>query len=393
MYPHRAMTAFALAVATSAFSAPANAEDFVWTCPKTTADTEYATIAFDPKVFGIDSGQDDGGSAYEMEFYVRAEVREHDEAKPGWQGPKVCDFSKTWQRDLPIPNILYEFNSYPMAERFIIRNVPRHSKVEIVFSADELDDFATDFGDFFSYPDDFGDIRLTILTSELKAQSMTGKREGQFDITFGRDKRLVGDGKTGINADTFRGLLDFNLDLAFEPSAAPGISPNLPSPGQPLNPAASNEPACRDYALKAVEMNVEAQKLGCGFASPVWSNDHQMHFDWCMQGANVAVASGENIKRAAALDGCRSALANTQPAVPPPPPAPGLDLCGIYANEAVKAAVTANVLGCGFSGPRWLQDFGSHNNFCKGNPLPVLVIAEQAARDAELQACRVAKGN
>jgi hypothetical protein len=390
MYPQRAMTAFALAVATSAFSAPASAEDIVWTCPKKTADTEFATIVFDPKVFGIDSGQDDGGSAYEMEFSVNAEVREHDEAKPGWQGPKLCNFSKTWLRDLPIPNILYEFNSYPIPERFVIRNVPRHSLVTIFFGADEQDDFATDFGDFFPYPDGLGDIQLTVFTSALKAQSMTGQRAGQFDISFGHDKRLVGDGKMGLNADTFRGALDFNLSLEFEPTAAPGISPNLPSPGQPLNPAASNEPACRDYALKAVEMNVEAQKLGCGFAAPVWSNNHQMHYDWCMQGANVSVASGENIKRAAELDSCRAAQANTQPAVPPPP---GLDLCGIYANEAVKAAVTADVLGCGLAGPRWVQDFGAHYNFCAGNPLPAVVLAEQIARDMELQNCKVAKGN
>ncbi|MDP1669163.1 hypothetical protein [Phaeovulum sp.] len=380
--------AFALALATTALSTPASAEDIIWTCPRI-ADTETATLTFDPKIFGIDSREDDGGSAYEMQFYVLAEVREYDAGKPGWTGPKLCDFSKGWIRDLPIPNILYEFNSYPMPERFVIRNVPRHSIVKLIFLAEEQDDFARDFGDFSPDPLGFGDIELTVLTDALKAQSMTGRRAGQFDITFGQDKRLVGDGKIGINADTFRGMLEFNLGLAIDPPGVGGISPNLPSPGQLLNPPppgiVNNEPACRDYALKAVEMNTEALKLGCGFAAPVWSNNHQMHFDWCMQGANVAAASGENIKRAAALDACRVTHASSQPA-------PGLDLCGVYANEAVKAAVTADVLGCGFVGPRWVQDFGAHFNFCAGNPLPPLVLAEQLARDAELQSCRAALG-
>ncbi|MBW6505427.1 MAG: hypothetical protein K0B00_01615 [Rhodobacteraceae bacterium] len=385
--------AFALALATTALSAPASAEDIIWTCPRTADETDYATLTFDPKAFGIDSNEDDGGSAYEMRFVVRAEIRAYDSGKPGWLGPKLCEFDKVWQRDLPIPNILYEFNTYPMPERFIIRNVPRHSIVKLNFGADEQDYFATDFGDFSPDPLGAGDIELTVLVDTLKAQSMTGQRAGQFDITFGHDKRLVGDGKIGINADTFRGMLEFNLGLEINPPGVGGVSPNLPSPGQPLNPVppaiVNNEPACRDYALKAVQMNTEAQKLGCGFAAPVWSNNHQMHYDWCMQGANASVASGENIKRAAALDSCRAAQANTQPAVPPPP---GLDLCGIYANEAVKAAVTADVLACGFAGPRWVQDFGAHYTFCAGNPLPAVVLAEQVARDMELQNCKAAKG-
>ena len=375
---------------------PANAEDFVFTCPKSAADTQTATLIFDPKVFGIDSHQDDAGSAYEMTFDFYAKVRAYDESKPGWEGPKLCEFAKSWQHDLPIPNILYEFNSYPMAERIILRNVPRHSTVNIALHVKELDDFDDDWADFSRYPDDDGDIDIVVFTDTLKAQSMIGRREGAYDISFGKDKRLVGDGKHALGSfEAFRAMLEFNLALKFDANPGANISPNLPSPGQPVNPAA-NEPACRDYALKAVEMNVEAQKLGCGFAAPVWSNDHQMHFGWCMQGANATFAQGENASRQVDLDLCRAAAANQQPPAPPPPapaPLPGLDLCGVYANEAVKAAVTAAVWGCGFSGPRWVQDFGAHYNFCKSNPLPPLVLAEQAIRDSQLQACLAAKGN
>ncbi|MDP3961643.1 MAG: hypothetical protein Q8Q26_16535 [Pseudorhodobacter sp.] len=376
--------------ATAAFLAPARAEDIVWTCPIVGAETQYATIIFDPKLFGIDSRMDDAGPNYEMEFTVYAEISEYDESKPGWQWPVVCDFVTSWQHELVIPNVLYEFNTYPVPERIVIHNVPRHSIATITFQAREDDDFTDEYADFLAYPDGFNEVSLRVLVNALKAQSMTGEREGEFDITFGRDKRLVGDGRAEIALpEFFRALLEFNLSLEF----AQPLSPNLPSPGQALNPVATNEPACRDYALNAVAMNVEAQKLGCGFAPPVWSNDHQMHFSWCMQGANAASAGPETKKRAAELDGCRAVQPNNQPPAPPPSPTPGFDLCGAYANEAVKAAVRADALGCGFSGPRWLQDFKAHYDFCATNPLPPLVLAEQVLRDTQLQNCMAAKGN
>lgn len=142
---------------------------------------------------------------------------------------------------------------------------------------------------------------------------------------------------------------------------------------------------CRIYALDAVTANKEAAKLGCGFKPPVWSNNHQNHFDWCIQGANVSSTPGHTAKRTAALAKCRAAKA----AAPPPKTSTGkLAVCDLYANEALRLAAQASALGCGFSGPRWLQSYQTHYKFCLKDPSPIILLAEAAARDKAYKSCK-----
>ena len=371
----RPFTTLAILVLGAGF---ARAADTVLTCPKKTADTEFAMVIFDPVQLGIDRREDDAGNAYEMKYFVNIKAREFDDTKPNWQGPMVCAFDRSWQLDLPIPNIQFEFHDYPIPERFIIRDVPRHSHVEIVFRAEEQDDFEDDWADFDIYPDGFGAAVIEIYTNSGKARTMTGKRQNQFDINFGKVKRLVGDGRIAIGHDTFRARLDFALNIAKAVGqAVPKVPPN---PG--------NHPVCRDYALKAVQQNQEALKLGCGFKPPVWSNDHQMHFDWCVKGNNQNLAANETKNRQNRLDDCKKAKAKTPPKTPPQPPAnSNVPMCQLYANEAIKIAAKAAALNCGMTGPRWLQDYNAHFNWCLANPNPVFLLAEAAARDAAYKAC------
>lgn len=358
----------------------ARSADIVWTCPKKTADTEFATLIFDPVTLGIDKRLDDAGSAYEMEFNVSIEVRQFDDAKPAWQGPMVCKFQKIWQRDLPIPNIQFEFHKYSIPERFIVRNVPRHAIAKIRLSADEQDDFEDDWGDFEDYPDGFGDAVIEVYINKQRAQSMNGKRKHQFDVGLGKMKRLVGDGRISLDRDKYRALLDFVLSLY--PDKVPGKAvPKAP-------PTPGNHPVCRNYALKAVQQNQEAQKLGCGFKPPIWSNDHQMHFDWCVNGNNQNLAANETKKRQNRLNDCKKAKATTPPKTPPQPPAnSNVPMCQLYANEAIKIAAKAAALNCGMTGPRWLQDYNAHFNWCLANPNPAILLIEAAARDAAYKAC------
>lgn len=167
--------------------------------------------------------------------------------------------------------------------------------------------------------------------------------------------------------------------------------------GQKLNAckankaAAAKDKSCRNYALKAVDYNREAQKHGCGFKPPVWSNNHQAHFDWCMHGNNSKVAPTRNQERADELKKCLTPT----PLAPGNPPAPGGTPpkdCNLYANEAVKTAAKADALGCGFVGPRWLQDYKAHFDFCQKQPDIGILIAEHAARDQQFASCAQGSG-
>jgi len=378
-----------------------------------------ATLVFHLNQLEIDDDEGDPGSEFEFRISPVVRVSTFDPADIfKYDEKRILCYADNlaWHQNLPLLNLFQGgFAVYPMNKWLVVRNVPRDSLVVLRMELYEQDDTSGDDEGDFNPDGGYPGIEIYLLPGQQQGYTLGAAAfNWPPDLAFGKKKRLFGDGK-GIG--DFAAGAEFTVTMGDPPVAVAALysarvdgslppkvggaipqqpkAPNLPSPGQPVNPAA-NEPACRDYALKAVEMNVEAQKLGCGFAAPVWSNDHQMHFDWCMQGANATFAQGENASRKVDLDLCRAAAANPQPPVPQPPapaPLPGLDLCGLYANEAVKAAVTAAVWGCGFSGPRWVQDFGAPYNFCKSNPLPPLVLAEQAIRDSQLQACLAAKGN
>ncbi|PIE15284.1 MAG: hypothetical protein CSA68_08085 [Rhodobacterales bacterium] len=141
---------------------------------------------------------------------------------------------------------------------------------------------------------------------------------------------------------------------------------------------------CRLYALEAVQDNQEAQKLGCGFKPPVWSNNHQNHYNWCMGGTKLATVHKEAAKRKTALMQCRAQ--KNKPAELPLGKNKKV-ACDLYANEALKVAAKASARGCGFSGPRWVQSYQVHYQFCLKDPNPVILLAEAAARSQEYKAC------
>jgi len=111
----------------------------------------------------------------------------------------------------------------------------------------------------------------------------------------------------------------------------------------------------------------------------VWSSDHQAHFDWCTHGNNAATAQGHIAARDAALADC------AQQQTPPPAP---VDPCAAYATEAVTLAQKAAAIGCPSAiGPRWLQDYTAHYNWCRNGADPAVMAAEAAARAATYKAC------
>jgi hypothetical protein len=63
--------------------------------------------------------------------------------------------------------------------------------------------------------------------------------------------------------------------------------------------------------------------------------------------------------------------------------------CAKYANLAVAQQNKNVVLGCGLTGPRWMNNYGLHYSWCLGAPLAA-AKAETHARIAGLQQCAAA---
>jgi len=395
----RTATVATLVAAGLAAASPAQAAGVAqktFTCPRNAPPgTDYVTVILSLDKLEIPTSATDAGAHFDIRTWIDGAVR------PSEKGPISCAIpNQSWYQEFPIPNIASgPYWAYPLGYRLVVTNVPRSSILAFQITMMEED---TTIG--ASNSDDRIDLNplpgvgwLEIGLSPATGRGRVNPRNTTTpDIVFGKRKRVVGDGSSVLDVDFAVGL-EFTATLVDQPEIAGAVpapkakSPGLPSPGQAV---AARDAACRDYALKAVEANVEQLKLGCGFQPPVWSNDHQRHFDWCMQGANDQFIGAETKKRSLALKDCRQAKQATQP--PPQPPAPpGLvpdaaqaAYCDTYANEAVRVAAMADALGCGFTGPRWLQNYAAHRDFCLGQQNPTLMNAEHDARFAEYQACK-----
>ncbi len=67
--------------------------------------------------------------------------------------------------------------------------------------------------------------------------------------------------------------------------------------------SADKEQICSNYADTAVQQyNFGQQHNLPGIVPPVWSNDRNGHYNWCMHGENYRFANNENAKRQAYLD-------------------------------------------------------------------------------------------
>lgn len=379
------------AFAASLLANPAQARDLEHTCLAAPGAEQTATVVFHPTLFGVDGREGDGDvftDNFEHKFHYKITVTEYDPAKPGWTGPTRCSIEGGWAVDWNIPNLRPEFVVNDPAAIIYLTKVPRHSKVQLHLWVEEDDDGLNDVLDFDPSPNG-ADVDLAIFVDQGVAQTMVGARNNQNDVTLNSAKRLVGDGNTGSDWDHVRAFIEFVANVHPDNwQSNPVITgPNPPAaiPGMALGTIATinNEPLCRTYALTAVDLTVEAEKLQCGFQPPVWSKDHQTHFDWCMQGANATVAPSQNVQRSADLQTCAAQKAAQ--------PAANLGVCAIYAAEATAAAVTATNYGCGYSGPRWSADYAGHFAWCAAGANPLVMVAETASRSGELAACIASK--
>jgi hypothetical protein len=304
---------FTAALAVTALAGPTQAKDIVKTCVAAPGAEQTATIVFHPRLFGVDGHEGDGDvftDDFEHEFSYVITVSDYDQKKPGWTGPTRCSIKGSWRRDWNIPNIRPEFVTQDPGAIIYLRKVPRYSKVSLRLVAVELDDGPDDFLDFDPSPKGDFALNLDVFVNQKAAQTMVGKRQGRIDVTLNKAKRVIGDGRIGAtDLERVRAFIEFVVNIhpdgwKSDPvmgKIAPGAIPGQAIPGKP---SPNDHPQCRDYALKSVEQNKRQMALGCGFQPPVWSNDHQMHFDWCVQGNHLAATGAAIIARDAQLAQC-----------------------------------------------------------------------------------------
>ena len=132
---------------------------------------------------------------------------------------------------------------------------------------------------------------------------------------------------------------------------------------------AESDAVCRDYAREATESFTEAQQRRCPLSNARWQGNTQGHYDWCRNAPTAWVDSERNARRNQ-LRVCRQEPAAVE--------------CDQYALMA-DANQRSNVGGnCGFTGPRWQDNYDNHLGWCLNVPI--------ATANRELEIRRVMLG-
>ncbi len=120
------------------------------------------------------------------------------------------------------------------------------------------------------------------------------------------------------------------------------------------NAGSQKNPSCSRYAEESVRQSQMNVQLGAPFNGPVWSNDFQAHYQWCIQGNNLATTPMH--------------LANREKALQEYAVKSGKEAAKLYATESVRQNQESISMGTGFPAPVWSNDFRAHYNWSsKGN--------------------------
>ncbi|MBU1340788.1 MAG: hypothetical protein KKE44_20055 [Proteobacteria bacterium] len=114
---------------------------------------------------------------------------------------------------------------------------------------------------------------------------------------------------------------------------------------------AVNLEACKRYAAESVRQNEQNISLNAGFTGPAWSSNFNHHYNWCIQGNNLASTPMHLANREKALQEYAIKSAKEQ--------------FKRYATESVRQHNESNAMGAGFAPPVWSPDFNSHYNWCR----------------------------
>lgn len=118
--------------------------------------------------------------------------------------------------------------------------------------------------------------------------------------------------------------------------------------------------ACDEYAVKAVQAQLENEIFACGFAGDPWSDNEAGHRAWC-EAHDSDSRNQESFARQQALDLCEN-------------------FCPFYATNAVEQD---DAYACSKDGPRWDADFDHHFSWCLAQG------AEPAQQEQHARSCAI----
>lgn len=139
-----------------------------------------------------------------------------------------------------------------------------------------------------------------------------------------------------------------------------------------LQPAiAVNLEACKRYAVESVRQNEANLALKAGFTGPAWSSNYDHHYNWCIQGNNLATTPGHLADREKALQENAVKFAK--------------EPFKRYAQESVRQQAESEFLGTGFRPPVWSNDFKAHYDWSRQGKNVLTTPGHLAERERLLQ--------
>jgi hypothetical protein len=109
---------------------------------------------------------------------------------------------------------------------------------------------------------------------------------------------------------------------------------------------------CEDYADRAVRQFKASQILACGFSGPRWMENLDAHAGWCEE-MSFATVESEDSARQESLVSCVSGRYKA-----------AVVSCHMYAQRAVEQNRVNEQMACGFTGPRWQNNYDAHYAWC-----------------------------
>ncbi|MFH2091921.1 MAG: hypothetical protein ABIJ31_06125 [Pseudomonadota bacterium] len=139
-----------------------------------------------------------------------------------------------------------------------------------------------------------------------------------------------------------------------------------------IQPAfAVNLEACKRYAAESVRQNEANLALKAGFTGPAWSSNFNHHYNWCIQGNNLATTPGHLADREKALQENAVKFAK--------------EPFKRYAQESVRQHAESEFLGTGFKPPVWSNDYRAHYNWSRQGKNVLTTPGHLAERERLLQ--------
>lgn len=134
---------------------------------------------------------------------------------------------------------------------------------------------------------------------------------------------------------------------------------------------AVNLEACKRYAAESVRQNEQNISLKAGFTGPAWNSSFDYHYNWCIQGNNLASTPMH--------------LANREKALQEDAVRFDKDPLKRYGTESVRQYDESNTMGAGFGPPVWSPDFRSHYNWSRQGNNILTTPGHLANREKALQ--------